>query len=288
MSDLIAEAFNLLGDRSNMIKLCPVGGGSISKAFYVKTMSAEYFVKTNENVHRDFFTKEADGLRLIKKANAILVPEVYGEYYFEGRQSAVLIMEWVEGKTAPDTDEQLGRGIARLHQTVGQAFGLEEDNYIGSLPQINGWHDEWSLFYRERRLGVQLEIGKKYGYISGSRMKKLERLMDHLPGWINHDPRPSLLHGDLWSGNWIVGPGGRPYLIDPAVSYGDFELELAFTELFGRFSQKFYQAYQEMNPLCPGYQDRKQLYQLYYLLVHLNVFGESYGSSVDRILDYYV
>lgn len=288
MSVFISRALQIIGDQSTMVQIRPVGGGSINQAFYVKTKEAEYFIKTNEKVSSDFFKKEAAGLRLLKKAEAIKVPQVYGEYYFTDEQTAVLVMEWVEGKKTRDTDIQMGRGVARLHQTVGQAFGLEEDNYIGSLPQVNGWVDDWISFYRERRLAVQLEIGKKRGYMNRDRLKKLLKLLDHLPKWIGNDVKPSLLHGDLWGGNWIVGPDGEPFLVDPAVFFGHFELELAFTQLFGGFSDRFYQAYEEVNPLSPDYRDRKPLYQLYYLLVHLNVFGESYGPSVDRILDDYV
>lgn len=288
MNVFISDALNLLGDRSGLGKIRPLSGGCINQAFYVQTKSAEYFVKANEKVGRDFFKKEADGLRLLKDAQAIQVPEVYGEYYFEDTETSVLVMEWVAGRKTDETDEQLGRGVARLHQTHGQAFGLEKDNYIGSLPQVNGWYDDWLSFYRDQRLGVQMELGKKLGYMNPNRLKKMEKLFERLPEWISGDIKPSLIHGDLWGGNWIVGPAGKPYLIDPAVCFAHFEQELAFTELFGGFSDKFYRAYEEVNPISPEYRDRKPLYQLYYLLVHLNVFGESYGSSVDRILEYYV
>ncbi len=288
MKVVISEALNLLGDPSGVTEIRPVSGGCINQAFYVQTGSGKYFVKANDNARRDFFQREADGLRLLKEAKAIRVPKVYGEYYFDDTKTSVLVLEWVEGQKTGATDEQLGRGLAMLHQTYGRAFGLEQDNYIGSLPQKNGWHDNWLSFYRDQRLGVQMELGKQRGYMNSSRLRKMEKLLERLPEWISEDVKPSLIHGDLWSGNWIAGPAGEPYLIDPAVSYAHFEQELAFTELFGGFSERFYRAYEEINPVSEGFRDRKELYQLYYLLVHLNVFGESYGSSVDRVLGYYV
>jgi fructosamine-3-kinase len=123
--------------------------------------------------------------------------------------------------------------------------------------------------------------------VRGKRAKQLDRLLERLPEWLGHAVKPSLLHGDLWGGNWIAGPGGEPYLIDPAVYFGDREVDLAFTELFGGFSPRFYEAYREAYPLEPGYGERKPLYQLYYLLVHLNLFGEAYGTDVDRVLARY-
>lgn len=198
------------------------------------------------------------------------------------------MLEWIDGEESFRTEEELGRGVAGLHRHRGTHFGLEMDNYLGMLPQKNGWSDDWPAFYRDRRLGVQLKLGQKKGAISPLRSQKLERLMARLDSFLPADVTPSLIHGDLWSGNWMAGPGGRPYLIDPAVQYAHSEMELAFTELFGGFSQRFYRAYTEMNPLDPGYEERKPLYQLYYLLVHLNIFGETYGPAVDRILDYYL
>ncbi|SEN00467.1 fructosamine kinase family protein [Lihuaxuella thermophila] len=288
MDGSISEALTRLGDRSRPGQIRPLSGGCINQAFYVQTGNSEYFVKTNERAGRDFFQKEAEGLRLLGNAQAIQVPNVYGYFYFEETETSVLVLEWVEGNKNSRTEEQLGRGVAGLHQTYGGAFGLEADNYIGSLPQVNQWQDDWIAFYREQRLGVQAALAEQQGYMHPGRFKKLQKLMDRLEEWLPDHVKPSLIHGDLWSGNWITGPGGEPYLIDPAVCFAHFELELAFTELFGGFSEKFYRAYDEVNPVSEGYQDRKQLYQLYYLLVHLNVFGESYGSAVDRVLEYYV
>jgi fructosamine-3-kinase len=282
----LRKALQAIGDDTQVIRISPVTGGSINRTFYVRTELHEYFVKYNENVPEDFFRQETYGLRLLKKAKAVSVPEVYGDFVFGNR--VILIMEWIQGSIAANTEERLGKNLALLHQCYGRAFGLDHNNYIGIYPQFNGWSQSWVDFYRDKRLRVQWEIGRKKGTIQGERARKLEKLLEQLPKWIPNDVKPSLLHGDLWSGNWMVGPNGEPYLIDPAVFFGHSEMEIAFTEVFKGFSSTFYRAYEEVLPLDMGYFERKRLYQLYYLLVHLNLFGETYGSSVDRILNYYV
>jgi fructosamine-3-kinase len=288
LHSFIMQALTQMGDSLDLTEILPVTGGCINQAFYVRTQKREYFVKVNQNVKPDFFRREADGLNRLRNAQVISVPAVLGEFYDSKERVAVLILEWVQGTENPHTEEWLGQGVARLHQTQGPAFGLEHDNYIGTLPQKNGWWDQWPSFYREQRLGVQLEWGKKVGTIPLSRSKKLEKLMERLDQFLPADVSPSLIHGDLWRGNWKVGTGGKPYLIDPAVCYAHSEMEMAFTELFGGFSERFYRAYTEIHPISPDYPERKPLYQLYYLLVHLNVFGETYGPAVDRILNMYI
>jgi fructosamine-3-kinase len=273
---------------AEIIRYRAVSGGCINQAFYVQTRTEEYFVKVNERMNHVFFQKEAHGLKLLQKANAIGIPNVIDVSEQGTEWPPFLVLEWIDGEQSLHTEEELGRGVATLHQQSGTHFGLEIDNYIGMLPQKNSWSDNWLAFYRDRRLKVQLELGQKKGVILPRRRQKLERLFARLDRFIPSDVTPSLIHGDLWSGNWMAGPSGRPYLIDPAVHYAHFELELAFTELFGGFSDRFYRAYAELNPLDPGYEERKPLYQLYYLLVHLNIFGETYGPAVDRILDYYL
>jgi fructosamine-3-kinase len=285
--DSIREVLHFLGDTSPLHELLPVSGGGINEAFYVRTDEREYFVKANRQANRDFFCKEADALNLIRQTQAVKVPEVHGVFETEGDGAVFLVLEWVHGEKTRDTDERLGYGLAALHRCFGEAFGLTKDNYIGSLPQLNGWTADWVSFYREKRLIPQIELGKKRGMVRGKRAKQLDRLLERLPEWLGHAVKPSLLHGDLWGGNWIAGPGGEPYLIDPAVYFGDREVDLAFTELFGGFSPRFYEAYREAYPLEPGYGERKPLYQLYYLLVHLNLFGEAYGTDVDRVLARY-
>ncbi|MBX6395669.1 MAG: fructosamine kinase family protein, partial [Alicyclobacillaceae bacterium] len=178
-----------------------------------------------------------------------------------------------------------GEGLAALHRTQspGGAFGNERDNYLGLWPQPGGWGGDWASFYRDKRLAPLVADLEKRGRLTGRRKRVLAEVLAACEQLLDHGPRPSLLHGDLWSGNWMVDATGRPVLIDPAPWYGDREVDLAFTELFGGFPDSFYAAYWRIHPPADGYEARKPLYQLYFALVHLLLFGESYGPLVDRL-----
>ncbi|WP_173918506.1 fructosamine kinase family protein [Halobacillus sp. Marseille-Q1614] len=280
----IERVVQALGDSSAVKNVHQVSGGDINQAFYVKTEEQEYFIKGNQNVPSHFFKAEAEGLKLIKETRTAAVPEVY--YYDEPKQgeAAMLAMKWVEGEDRPHTAEVLGRKLAEMHNHKADRYGFGLPTFVGTMDQPNEWRNTWLEYYRDCRLKEQLEIGLDKGNLPLSRQKNLEWLIEHLDVWIPASPSPSLLHGDLWGGNFIAGPKGEPYLIDPSVLYGDPCFELAFTELFGGFSQDFYTAYKEVSPLPSDYEDIRPLYQLFYLLVHLNMFGESYGPSVDQIL----
>jgi fructosamine-3-kinase len=199
------------------------------------------------------------------------------------------VLEWIEARGSKSgAAEALGEQLAQQHRTPGEAYGLDHDNYLGSNQQINQPTSSWIEFFRDRRLGFQTELAQRNGYLTARRAARLERLIARLANWIDESIcMPSLLHGDLWGGNFLAGPNGEPVLIDPAVYYGDREAEMAFTELFGGFGTKFYAAYNAAWPLAPGYADRRDLYNLYHLLNHLNLFGEGYGGSVDAILQRY-
>lgn len=281
------QALEAIGDRSPIRMIRPVAGGDINQVYCVETAERKYCVKWNEAIPRGFFAKEAEGLARLGQSGAIAVPRVYQVTEDLPGGAGMLVLEWVEGKKTSETEELLGRGIAALHQSAGPGFGWDSDTYIGSLPQPNRWYSCWIDYYRECRLEPQLERGKRLGRISGQRARRLVTVMEKLEHWLIQPAAPALLHGDLWSGNWLPGPAGRPYLIDPSVFYGHDELELAFTELFGGFSERFYHSYREVRPVPPEYAERKPLYQLFYLLVHLNLFGETYGPAVDRILERY-
>jgi fructosamine-3-kinase len=283
---ILQEALHSIGDFSPIQQYRRVHGGDINDAFYVQSEKQPYFIKMRRTVPYRFFECEQTGLETIRNAGAVRVPLVYGMK--ETKEYGFLVLEWIEGKETNKTAEQLGHGIARLHQCYGFAFGFAEDNYIGLLPQKNGWYDNWIDYFRERRLLPQLRLAEQKGRMPAQRRNKLEKLLSSLERWLPKDCSPSLLHGDLWGGNWLVGANGIPHLIDPAVFYGHYEFEIAFTELFGGFPSRFYEAYNELMPLSADYQDRKPLYQLFYLLVHLNLFGETYGSAVDRVLRRYV
>ncbi|HEX7065101.1 MAG TPA: fructosamine kinase family protein [Bacillales bacterium] len=282
---VIAEAVKETGDSSGIQSVRSVSGGEINEAFLVTTGKQHYFVKINRETAADFFEWEARGLELLRSTGTVAVPDVY--FYGEKDGVAALVLEWVEGQPNERTEETLGRDVARMHRTYGKAFGLDYDNFIGTFVQPNGWRDDWAAFLRDKRLAVQANLAEEKGRMNAKRRSRMERILERLDRWVPSNVEPSPLHGDLWGGNWIVGSGGRPYLIDPAVFYGHFEFELAFTELFGGFSGRFYDAYREIQPISPEYEERRLLYQLYYLLVHLNEFGEAYGGSVDRVLERY-
>ncbi|HEU5139155.1 MAG TPA: fructosamine kinase family protein [Bacillales bacterium] len=285
MRRVIEEAIKELRDSSEVKSVRSVSGGEINEAFKVTTGEQRYFVKLNSETAADFFEWEARGLELLRSTETVAVPEVY--FCGEKEGVAVLVLEWIEGQPNERTEETLGRDVARMHCAYGEAFGLDYDNYIGTFDQRNGWQKNWVAFLRDNRLAVQAQLAEEKGRMNSKRRTGMERILERLGRWVPRNVMPSPLHGDLWGGNWIVGNGGKPYLIDPAVFYGHYEFELAFTELFGGYSNLFYEAYREILPIPPEYEERRPLYQLYYLLVHLNEFGEAYGGSVDRVLRKY-
>lgn len=286
MNQLIEKAVEQAGDHSSLQTVRRVAGGSINESYYVETGEQQYFLKYHQDAPNRFFELETKGLELIRETESIAVPEVFS--YSDEKGQAFLVMEWVEGAPAADTDWKLGDRIASMHQTMGDKHGFPDDTFIGALPQRNGLFPSWLEYYRDRRLAAQLQLGIDRGTMTGKRRNRMEKLLESLDRWVPDDVAPSYLHGDLWGGNWLAGPGGEPYVIDPSFLYGDRHFELAFTEVFGGYSNDFYQAYEERFPLSPDYKDVKALYQLYYLLVHLNMFGEVYGRSVDAILKRYI
>lgn len=273
-------------DYSKLKEIKPIQGGSINEAYYVRTEDNEYFMKYHSDAPQDFFKSEAIGLRLIKETNTVSVPNYLS--YSDQADGAFLLLEWIEGKAHEETEVILGRKLAKLHQQVGRMHGFENDTYIGLLPQPNKLLPSWLEYFRTYRLQSQIDQGIAKGVIQGKRQVKLEKLLERLDEWVPTFVEPSYLHGDFYSGNWIVGPAGEPFLVDPSFFYGDRQVDIAFSELFGGFSDKFYEAYNEVNPLREDYDDVKPLYQLYYLLAHLNLFGEVYGERVDQIVNYYV
>ena len=286
MENLAKIALESGRDYSGLQTIKPIQGGSINEAFYVRTKDAEYFMKFHPNSPKAFFKSEATGLRLIKDTSTISVPNYFS--YSDQPGEAFLFLEWINGKKTSKTERILGQKLAELHRCFGRMHGFQNDTYIGLLPQPNELRANWLEYYRTYRLGSQIEQGIEKGIIKEKRQKQLEKLLESLGEWIPSFVEPSHLHGDLYSGNWIVGPGGEPYLVDPSFLYGDRHMDIAFTELFGGFSEEFYHSYEESYPLRKDYEDVKPLYQLYYLLAHLNMFGETYGKSIDDILHRYV
>lgn len=283
------EKLKQIGDHTNIQTMTSVSGGDINQAYYIETEKQTYFVKANQNADNNFFQVEANGLEKIRSTQTIAVPEVYYYDQTSNGQEMVLIMEWVQGEKTQLTDSQLGKNLAAMHLSAGPSeYGFEQSTYVGTLQQTNAWYSNWVDYFREHRLRLQLDLAIQLNRMNPKRQTQLEALITHLDKYLPSKPRISLLHGDLWGGNWVIGKAGTPYLIDPSVLYGDSLFDLALTELFGGFSDTFYSQYQDVFPLEDYYQEVKPIYQLFYLLVHLNMFGEVYGNHVDNILKRYI
>ncbi|MBI3778591.1 MAG: fructosamine kinase family protein [Gammaproteobacteria bacterium] len=258
-----------------------VGGGCINRATVLDNGKRRYFVKLNDAARLSMFEAEAEGLKDIARTRSVRVPEPL--CWGVAHDQAFIVLEYLD---LADTDslslEKLGTHLAQMHRATRDQFGWRMDNTIGSTPQINSPASDWLTFWRQRRLGYQLTLAARNGHPFGD---KGERLMAELNEFFrDYHPAPSLLHGDLWSGN-IGATEQRPVIFDPAVYYGDREADLAMTELFGGFSARFYQAYREAWPLDPGYKTRKTLYNLYHILNHFNLFGGGYGAQAERMID---
>jgi len=227
-------------------------------------------------------SSEARGLTLLREAQAISVPEVIVA------GSGFLVMEYVErGTPARDFAKSFGRSLARMHRETAPAYGLDYDNFCGVTPQPNGWMDDWVSFFRERRLRHQQRLLLQNNHTDAGLHRGIDRVCEGLEEWLDGSEPIALLHGDLWSGNFLVGSDGDAVIIDPAPYYGGREADLAMTELFGGFPTGFYQGYQEEWPLETGYERRRDLYNLYHVLNHINLFGYSYLSQAKAIVERY-
>ena len=265
-----------------------VGGGCINNAEVLELKSgARYFLKLNKSSFSGLFTGEAAGLKALGKAAALRVPAVAG-FHDDGRQQLILLEYIPEGRKGPDFWEVFGRALAALHRySSSRGFGFEADNHIGATEQPNGWNLSWFDFFAERRIGFQLDLARRNGRADRDLVREGERFCSRLADILIEPAASSLLHGDLWGGNYMVDEAGAPVLIDPAVYYGHREADLAMTELFGGFGSQFYGAYREAWPLEPGYEERRDAYNLYHMLNHLNLFGGSYLGAVRSILKQY-
>lgn len=276
ISESIGEPFTIEDHR-------PVGGGSINRAFRVTGSGRRsYFVKTNHGSLGDMFVAEAEGLAEMARSNAIRVPFPICHGIAGGESYIVLEHINFGGQSDP---AEFGKQLAQMHRSSSPQFGWRIDNTIGSTPQPNTQSENWIAFWREQRLGFQLDLAKSNGY-GGSLQRKGQRLLDELPRFFDgYTPEPSLLHGDLWSGNWDYDLAGNPVIFDPAVYYGDREADIAMTELFGSPGKAFYEAYDRAWPVDRGYRVRKTLYNLYHIINHLNLFGGGYGGQAESMME---
>lgn len=259
-----------------------VAAGNVNQGIQLNTNEGNFFLKINFEASRDIFEKEAHGLRLLAANCPLTVPEVY--HFGQLDDFNYLLMEWVEsGERSIDYWEKLGEGLAQLHMASQESFGLSESNYISSLPQRNVLTATWVDFFIEQRLEPLL--GKAYfeGLIEEDFLKKFRAIYPRLQEFFPKE-RPSLLHGDLWSGNVMADSLGFPALIDPAVYFGNREMDIAFSRMFGGFDQRFYDAYDSVFPLSDGFEEKKDVYNLYPLLVHLLLFGKSYISGIQKVI----
>jgi len=263
-----------------------LGGGCINQAYLLSQGEVQYFVKLNHASKVDMFDAEQLGLAQMLQTQTIRVPRPIGCGVAGGH--AYLVLEYLAlgGRGTPAAWQAMGQRLAALHQWRSpqrhSQFGWDRDNRIGDTPQPNPWTDDWTTFFREHRLAFQFKLAARRGG-HFPRQAELLAAVPHLLA--DHHPQPSLVHGDLWSGNAAITHDGEPVIFDPATYWGDREVDLAMTELFGRFPTPFYEGYQQVFPIAAGYAQRQVLYNLYHLLNHFNLFGGSYGSQANRMID---
>ena len=271
---------------SDIIEVNPVSGGDIHDAKQIKTAGGQiYFVKLNDEPDSlAMFQTEAQGLRLLKKnvANSIYVPKVIA--FERAGDFAFLLMEFIVSSPTPtDFWQKFGHGLAALHRNNSGSFGLDHHNFIGRLAQANTACPDWAEFYTTQRLLPQAKLAYENLLLDLRDIQHLENLCKRLDEIYPHEPA-SLIHGDLWNGNYLVHPDGLATLIDPAASFSHREMDIAMSKLFGGFPDEFYASYEEHFPLATNWPERLPIGQLYYLLVHLNLFGQSYRPAVKRII----
>ncbi len=266
--------------------MVPVSGGDISSAYQISAGSDQYFCKHHDGPEAlSMLEAEMEGLNAIRETAVIKAPQVY--YCQSWEAGAVLIMEFVRSKRPRDTEMALlGKQLAQMHLGEARSFGWHSSNFIGSLAQSNTKMDRWPEFYVSERLVPQLKMARDRQFLSSDEIPSHDRMIGILEE-LCPDTTPSLLHGDLWGGNYLIAEDGTPFLIDPAVHYGHHEVDIAMSQLFGGFGDAFYRAYERDLPGDALSADRIKVYQLYYLLVHLNLFGRSYYASVNSILKQY-
>ena len=289
----LAEAISrCCGENIAIVKRVRVSGGDINRAYALELSDgSRLFMKANSRSNQGFFESEEAGLSAIRETGTIRVPEV--KAIGTDGDDAFLLLEYIPSGTGNRaSSEELGHDLARMHQAYTDPFvkdgrfGFTADNYIGAGKQINTPKETWTEFFIECRLTPQFD--RAVNYFDRDERRSIDVFLNRVDRYLTEPEHPSLLHGDLWAGNYMVDRDGHPWLIDPAVYVGHAEADLAMTELFGGFERTFYDAYRDTAGIDPGYRDRKVIYNLYHLLNHLNLFGGGYLHSVKAVMRRYV
>jgi len=284
LKEIIEKELSKISHRPLTIEnVKPLGGGDINEAFRLQTGDGSFFMKYNSATRfPGMFEKEAEGLKLLKSSGEIRVPEVI--LHDQAGDDIFLVLEFIEpAQKKPSFWSDFGRALARMHRHSAEFFGLDHDNYMGSIPQSNSKHDSWTGFFSMERLEPMVRMARDRGYLRRDTVISFEKLYARL-GEIFPEEPPALIHGDLWTGNHMVDSHGDACIIDPAVHYGHREMDIAMSRLFGCFAGEFYEAYHSEYPLEKGWMERVDICNLYPLLVHVNLFGMGYAGSVERII----
>lgn len=277
-----------IGKSVRILSFNSIGGGCIHHASKLETNVGNFFLKWNNNCAEDIFLREAESLKELKKAagDFLTVPYVFAAKMAD-QTPGFLVLEYLEGSHTLNNDEKLGRGLAKMHQFTHSQFGFYNDNYCGATQQNNSWKNNWTEFFRDNRLQFLLNLIESERPLPLDEQKIYEKLISRISGLIPDKSVPGLIHGDLWSGNYMISEKG-PALIDPASYYADREMEFAIMTMFGGFSQQFYGAYNEVNPLPVEWRHRNNLYQLYHVLNHYYLFGGGYRNQALQIAKSYL
>jgi fructosamine-3-kinase len=282
LSERVGTSVRLTGSKS-------VGGGCINHAVKISTSVGDFFLKWNASAANDVFQKEAAGLEEMRLANNpfLVIPQVIWSKETDELPGLLLMEYLAPALSSAGYDEQLGRGIARLHRKSAMQFGFHQDNYCGTTVQDNSWSGDWPDFFAKKRIWTLVQQINASRGMATDELKIYERLVLKIPGILSHQTAPSLIHGDLWSGNYMYTSNG-PAIIDPACYYADREMELGMMKLFGGFPSRVWEAYQKEFPLPEGWHDRLDLYQLYHVLNHYLMFGVSYKYQALQIAGRYL
>lgn len=279
--EIIDHLSRLYGEKMPAPQTRAVGGGSINQTYKLQLGGYIFFVKLNAASKMSMLEAEAEALREIANTKKIRVPTPIA--WGISQNYAYLVLEWLDLQGAKDW-QALAENLAGLHRVQGKQYGWHRSNTIGETPQINTWMDNWADFFWQHRILYQLKLADRKGFRSPVSLDKLQRRVYELLA--DHHTFPSLVHGDLWGGNYGFDREGEPVIFDPAVYYGDREVDIAMTELFGGFAPAFYRYYQQVFPLPPGYEQRKILYNLYHILNHFNLFGGSYQYQAQQMISH--